>query len=102
MLNPVAAHWVAIADQLEIAEVDIIKQTPGYTVESGLRDLLHRWLHREYPPPTLEDLCQALKADDAITGGATLAKNLEEKASQSTGNLYVVQLCQKNAESVHV
>ena len=85
MLNPVAAHWVAIADQLEIAEVDIIKQTPGYTVESGLRDLLHRWLLQECPPPTLEDLCQALKADDAIIGGATVAKNLEDKFQGQSG-----------------
>ena len=79
LLNPVAAHWVEIADQLDVTQVDIIKQTPGYTPQSGLRDLLHRWLRSERPQPTLEALCQALRADDAIIGGGAVANRLEEK-----------------------
>lgn len=87
MLNDVAAYWVAIAGQLEMTsgEVDIIKQTPGYTVESGLRDLLNRWLHRDCPPPTLEDLCQALRGDSAIIGGNRVATTLEEKFIGQSG-----------------
>ena len=86
MLNCIAAYWVAIADQLDMTrEVDIIKQTPGYTVESGLRDLLNRWLHRDCPPPTLEDLCQALRADSEITGGNRVANILEDKFLGQSG-----------------
>ena len=43
-----------------------------------IRDLLYRWLSREYPSPTLEALCQALRGDDEIIGGANVAKKLEE------------------------
>jgi len=42
-----------------------------------LRDLLYRWLAKGHA--TLEELCQALREDDEIVGGAGVADNLREK-----------------------
>jgi len=61
LLNRVAAHWVAIADQLGMrSHVANIQGTPGNTNPPAcLRDLLNRWLNQE-GYQTLEALCQAL------------------------------------------
>ena len=75
-----SAYWVPIADQLGMtSQVAVIQSTPANTGPPAfLRDLLFRWLNREHPSPTLEALCQALRGDDEITGGANVAKNLEK------------------------
>ena len=80
LLQPVSAYWIPIADQLEMtSQVSVIQSTPANTSPSAfLRDLLYRWLSREHPSPTLEALCQALRGDDEIIGGANVAKKLEE------------------------
>ena len=80
LLRPVAAYWDALADQLEMIEVvEIIRNTPGNnTPPKCLRDLLNRWLNKKDGNPTVEKLCQALRADEDIIGGDTAAKNLEE------------------------
>ena len=79
LLNPVAAHWVAIADQLGMrSHVANIQGTPGNTTPPEyLRDLLNRWLNQGHP--TLEVLCQALQADPEIIGGNGVAAELEER-----------------------
>ena len=79
MIQPVAAHWVALADQLGMTSlVETIRSTPDNTRPSAfLRDLLYRWLAKGHP--TLEELCQALREDDEIVGGAGVADNLEER-----------------------
>lgn len=79
LLQPVAAYWQALADQLEMTGlVPIIENTSkNNTPTNCLRDLLNRWLNREQP--TVEKLCQALRADDEIIGGAGIAKKLEEE-----------------------
>ena len=77
LLQPVSAYWISIADQLGMAsQVPIIQSTP--TPPTFMRDLLHRWLIREHPSPTLEALCQALRGDAEIIGGAGVARKLEE------------------------
>ena len=60
LIQPVAAHWVTIADQLRMSShVPTIKRTADNTnPPECLRDLLHRWLNQG--DPTLETLCQAL------------------------------------------
>ena len=80
LLQPVSAYWVPIADQLGMtSQVAVIRSSPDNTGPSALlRELLFRWLSREHPSPTLEALCQALRADNEIVGGANMAKNLEE------------------------
>lgn len=80
LLQPVAAHWVAIADQLGMAScVRTIRSTSGTTgAPDCLRELLYRWLNRE-PQATVEALCQALRNDAEIIGGAAVANQLEEK-----------------------
>ena len=80
LLQPVSPHWVPIADQLGMTSlVAVIQSTPANTGPPAfIRDLLYRWLSREYPSPTLEALCQALRGDDEIIGGANVAKKLEE------------------------
>ena len=80
LLQPVSAYWVPIADQLGMtSQVAVIQSTPANTGPPAfLRDLLFRWLSREQPSPTLKALCQALRGDDEIIGGANVAKNLEE------------------------
>ena len=79
-LRDVSAYWVPLADQLGMtSQVATIRGTPDNTVPSAfMRDLLNRWLSREHPSPTLEVLCQALKGDDEIIGGADAARKLEE------------------------
>ena len=76
LIQPVAAHWVALADQLGMTSlVETIRSTPDNTVPPAfLRDLLYRWLTVGHP--TLEELCQALREDDEIIGGAGVAKKL--------------------------
>jgi len=80
LLLPVSAYWVPIADQLGMtSQVAVIQSTPANTSPPAfIRDLLYRWLSREHPSPTLEALCQALRGDDEIIGGANVAKKLEE------------------------
>ena len=80
LLNPVAAHWVAIADQLGMrSHVANIQGTPGNTNPPAcLRDLLNRWLNQP-GHLTLEVLCQALQADPEIIGGNGVAAELEER-----------------------
>jgi len=87
LLQNVSAYWIPIADQLEMtSQVDIIRNTTSNTVPSQfLRDLLHRWLNREHPLPTLETLCQALRGDVAITGGGNVAKELEKEFQAQKG-----------------
>ena len=79
LLNPVAAHWVAIADQLGMrSHVPNIQGTHGNTNPPAcLRDLLNRWLNQGHP--TLKVLCQALQADPEIIGGNGVAAELEER-----------------------
>ena len=80
LLLPVSAYWVPIADQLGMtSQVAVIQSTPANTSPPAfIRDLLYRWLSREHPSPTLEALCQALRGDDEIIGGANVAQKLEE------------------------
>ena len=79
LLQPVAGYWIAIADQLGMTScVATIQATPGNTRPSDfLRDLLHRWLNQGRP--SLEKLCQALRKDGEIIGGAGVADKLEEE-----------------------
>ena len=79
-LRDVSAYWVPLADQLEMtSQVANIRGTPDNIIPSAfMRDLLIRWLSREHPSPTLEVLCQALRNDDEIIGGADAARKLEE------------------------
>ena len=79
-LCDVFAHWVPLADQLGMtSQVTVIRGTPDNTGPAAfMRDLLNRWLCRERPSPTLEALCQALRSDAEIIGGADAARKLEE------------------------
>jgi len=85
-LGDVAAYWVAIADQLGMSsQVAIIESAVRNVGPSHfLRDLLERWLSQD-PPPTLEALCKALRADREIIGGAKVARELKEKFSNRKG-----------------
>ena len=80
-LQPVSAYWIPIADQLGMtSQVEIIQTTQANTTPPAcMRDLLHRWLSREHPSPTLKTLCQALRSDDEIIRGSTVANKLEEE-----------------------
>ena len=80
LLQSVSPYWIPIADQLGMTtQVPVIQSTPANTGPTAfLRDLLFRWLRREQPSPTLKALCQALRGDDEIIGGADVAKDLEE------------------------
>ena len=84
LIQPVAAHWVTIADQLRMSShVPTIKSTAGNTnPPECLRDLLHRWLNQG--DPTLETLCQGLRSDTEIIGGAQVANILEEEFQNQT------------------
>ena len=77
LIQPVAAHWVALADQLGMTSlVPTIRSTPDNTGSPAfLRDLLYRWLTKGHP--TLEELCQALEEDDEIVGAAGVVDNLK-------------------------
>ena len=85
LLQPVAGYWIAIADQLGMTScVATIQATPGNISPSdSLRDLLHRWLNQGRP--SLEKLCQALRKDGEIIGGAGVADKLEEKLRDQRG-----------------
>lgn len=76
LIQPVAAHWIALADQLQMTSlVPTIQSTPANTSPPALlRDLLYRWLTKGHP--TLDELCKALREDDEIIGGAGVAKTL--------------------------
>jgi len=80
LLQPVATHWVAIADQLDMTScVATIQSKHGIADSPGfLRELLYRWLNRG-SRATVEALCQALREDDEIIGGAAVADQLERK-----------------------
>jgi len=86
-LQPVSPYWVYIADQLGMTrEVDIIQGTPTNLRPSlFMRDVLHRWLSREHPSPTLETLCQALRGYSEIIGGENVASKLEKEFRSHTG-----------------
>ena len=79
LIQPVAAHWVALANQLGMTSlVPTIWSTPDNTGPPAfLGDLLYTWLMKGHP--TLEELCQALREDDEIIGGAGVAQKLEER-----------------------
>jgi len=79
LTQPVAPYWVELADQLRMtSDVSNIRGTlSNNTLSLFLRDLLYRWLNKGCP--TLEKLCQALRSDDAIIGGAQVATELEEE-----------------------
>ena len=85
LIQPVAGHWDAIADQLEMRSyVSTIRHTDSNkTPAACLRDLLNRWLNQGQP--TLEALCQALRDDPEIIGGAGVATKLEEKFQSRRG-----------------
>ena len=85
-LRDVAPCWVEIADQLGMqSEVDMIRRSPDNTKPYDfLRNLLFIWLNRD-PIPSLEKLCQALRADPAIVGGSRIARELEEEFQSRTG-----------------
>lgn len=86
LVQDVAAYWVNIADQLGLqSQVDTIRRSPdNVTPEDFLRNLLNIWLHQDRLP-TLEELCRALKSDNAIIGGAGVAKRLEEEFKYRQG-----------------
>ena len=86
LIQPVAAYWVAIADQLGMGlHVATIRGTPSNTSPPAcLRDLLNRWLNQG-GYQTLEALCQALRDDPEIIGGAGVAAKLEEKFQSRRG-----------------
>ena len=79
LLRPVSAFWVAIADQLGMgSHVPAIRDTPSNTnPPEFLRDLLFRWI--DHGQSTLEVLCQGLRDDPEIIGGAEVANELEKK-----------------------
>ena len=79
LLHPVSAFWVAIADQLEMGlYVPAIRATPSNTNPSEfLRELLFRWINHGHS--TLKVLCQGLRDDPDIIGGAEVANELEKK-----------------------
>lgn len=85
LLNPVALHWIAIADQLGMtSQVGVIRSKLSNTGPSAcLRDLLYNWLSRGCP--TLEELCGALRGDDEIIGGSAVANDLEESFQGQKG-----------------
>ena len=85
LLHSVAAYWVAIGDQIGMGlHESIIRQTYSNTTPAAcLRDLLNRWLNQGLP--TLEALCQALRVDPNIIGGAGVATNLEEHFKSRRG-----------------
>jgi len=85
LIQPVAAYWVAIADQLGMgSHVPTIQGTPGnISPPACLRDLLNRWLNQGQP--TLEALCQALRDDPEIIGGAGVAAKLKEEFQRRRG-----------------
>jgi len=86
LLQNVAAYWVEIADQLGMrSHVPTIRGTPSNTNPPAcLRDLLNRWLNQG-GYQTLEALCQALRDDPEIVGGAGVAAKLEEKFQSRRG-----------------
>ena len=86
LLWPVAADWVAIADQLGMESyVATIRATPSNTKPSEfLRDLLDRWLNQGHP--TLESLCEALQEDIDIVRGPGVATELEKEFSRQKGD----------------
>ena len=79
LIQPIAAYWVAFADQLGMGlYVSTIQATPTNTNPPAcLRDLLNRWIH--HGQPSLEALCQALRGDPEIIGGNSVAMKLEEQ-----------------------
>jgi len=85
-LGDVAAYWVAIADQLGMSSkvANIKSAVLNVGPSHFLRDLLERWLGQN-PPPTLEALCKALRADSEIIGGAQVARELEDEFSNRKG-----------------
>jgi len=85
-LGDVAAYWVAIADQLGMSSkvANIKSAVLNVGPSHFLRDLLERWLGQN-PPPTLEALCKALRADSEIIGGAQVARELEDEFGKRRG-----------------
>ena len=85
LLNPVAAFWVAIADQLGMgSHVHAIRGTSSNTnPPECLRDLLIRWIDQGHS--TLEVLCQSLRDDPEIIGGAEVANKLEKEFQNRRG-----------------
>ena len=85
LIQPVAGHWIALADQLGMTSlVPTIQSTPQNVGPAAfLRDLLNRWLNKGRP--TLETLCKALREDDEIIGGAGVANKLEETFRDKRG-----------------
>ena len=87
LLHPVSAFWVAIADQLGMgSHVPAIQATPSNTnPPEFLRELLFRWINHRHA--TLEVLCQGLRDDPEIIGGAEVANKLEKKFQNRRGFL---------------
>ena len=85
LLHSVAAYWVAIGDQIGMGSHEsIIRHTDSNkTPAACLRDLLNRWLNQGQP--TLEALCQGLRVDPEIIGGAGVATKLEEHFKSRRG-----------------
>ena len=86
LLHSVSAYWVAIADQLGMgSHVPAIRGTPSNTNSSEfLRDLLFKWINQGHS--TLEVLCQGLRDDPEIIGGAEVANNLEKEFQNRRGS----------------
>ena len=60
------------------SHVPAIRRTPSNTNSSEfLRELLFRWIGQGHS--TLEILCQGLRDDPEIIGGAEVAHNLEKE-----------------------
>lgn len=61
-----------------------VRGTPGNTSPAEfMRDLVYRWLNQECP--LLEDLCEALRNDSEIIGGAIVANQLEKMFKSRKG-----------------
>ena len=85
LLHPISAFWVAIADKIGMgSHVPAIRGTPSNTSPPEfLRDLLFRWI--EHGHSTLEILCQGLRDDPEIIGGAKVANILEKEFQNRRG-----------------
>ena len=77
-LNPVTAQWRSFGIQLGV-DPDKLKEFEDFTrnVKYYLSETLQIWLKQNDPPPTVQDLLDALRSP--VLSNPRLAKKLEEK-----------------------
>ena len=77
-LNPVTAQWRSFGIQLGV-DSDKLKEFEDFTrnVKYYLSETLQIWLKQNDPPPTVQDLLDALRSP--VLSNPRLAKKLEEK-----------------------